>query len=299
MPSINSLKGSVTPEHLYEVYKGTQAYIVLAKVTKVSYDKAFKIVLPLIPCKTIKGVKPRMCKVIYEELLARGVTTANYCMKILSMLFNFAVEYEAIPSNPWRFVRKVKPKPRKVVWTQADLDKFLTSAYSDFKWRNVGIITQMCYAWCQRVVDMRRMKWDQLDFDKNTIYIEQTKRSAEVFLPLQDDIKAVLLEQREDFGFQEYVAPNIRPVRGVHKCYDTAQVSRIANEIKADAGINMDLRISDLRRTGVTEMIDAGVDVLHIQQVTGHANPASVQPYMKNTLKAATHALDMRRNDNG
>jgi integrase len=50
----------------------------------------------------------------------------------------------------------------------------------------------------------------------------------------------------------------------------------------------------DLRRTAITEMVEAGVDIAGIMQVSGHQDPSSVKPYMVNTLAGATTALDKR-----
>ena len=61
------------------------------------------------------------------------------------------------------------------------------------------------------------------------------------------------------------------------------------------AGLPDELRLSDLRRTGTTEMVDAGVDMAQIMSVTGHANPQSVKPYMKNTFTSANNALTARK----
>ena len=60
------------------------------------------------------------------------------------------------------------------------------------------------------------------------------------------------------------------------------------------AGLPDELRIADLRRTGTTEMVEAGVGIAQIMSVTGHANPQSVKPYMKNTLASAEYALTER-----
>jgi integrase len=57
-----------------------------------------------------------------------------------------------------------------------------------------------------------------------------------------------------------------------------------------------DLRLSDLRRTGTTEMVQAGVGIGQIMSVTGHANPQSVKPYMKHTYDSANYALTKRWN---
>jgi len=47
----------------------------------------------------------------------------------------------------------------------------------------------------------------------------------------------------------------------------------------------------------VTEMMEGGVDLANIMQVTGHKNIASVKPYMVNTLSGAKKALAARGND--
>ena len=62
-----------------------------------------------------------------------------------------------------------------------------------------------------------------------------------------------------------------------------------------DAGLPESLRLSDLRRTGTTEMVEAGVSMGNIMSVTGHANPQSVKPYMKNTFASADLALTTRK----
>lgn len=61
------------------------------------------------------------------------------------------------------------------------------------------------------------------------------------------------------------------------------------------AGLSKELRLSDLRRTGTTEMVEAGVGMAQIMSVTGHANPQSVKPYMKNTYRSANSALTARK----
>jgi hypothetical protein len=43
-------------------------------------------------------------------------------------------------------------------------------------------------------------------------------------------------------------------------------------------------------------MVEAGVSMGNIMSVTGHANPQSVKPYMKNTLASADLALTARQN---
>ena len=110
----------------------------------------------------------------------------------------------------------------------------------------------------------------------------------------------MLREQENDFGFQEWVVPNPVPRRGSYNPYSQYKLPNIARRIMNMAGLSQDLRLSDLRRTGTMEMVDAGVSMGQIMSVTGHVNPQSVKPYLKNTFASANNALKLRKeNANG
>ena len=153
----------------------------------------------------------------------------------------------------------------------------------------------MAYEWCQRLGDMRLLTWDSINFVEQTVHIEQSKRRAEVFLPIEDDLFSMLVQQHEDFGFQPYVAPRPYAIKGEYRPYTLHKLPLFGRELMERAGISRELRLSDLRRTGTTEMVEAGVGIGQIMSVTGHANPQSVKPYIKNTLKSADYALTQRK----
>lgn len=241
-------------------------------------------------------ISTRMAKQAYNQWCDKGIHMANHLLSTVRIVFNYAVHMELCITNPFVAVKKRTPVRRKTVWTREQVQKFLDLAYKDFDTRNVGLIAQMAYEWCQRLGDMRMLEWSNIDFEKQTVYIEQSKRRAEVFLPISDDLYNMLTVQNEDFGFQKYVAPSPRPLKGVYKPYTLTHLPRVAKMLRNKAGLPDDLRLSDLRRTGTTEMVEAGVSMGNIMSVTGHANPQSVKPYMKNTLASADLALTQRKN---
>jgi integrase len=107
----------------------------------------------------------------------------------------------------------------------------------------------------------------------------------------------MLKQQKEDFGFQKYVAPKPTPRGGVYVAYTVDDIDTIINEVKLNAGLPKKLTAMDLRRTAITEMIEGGADLAHIMQVSGHRSPDSVKPYMVNTFTGASTALAKRGND--
>jgi integrase len=153
----------------------------------------------------------------------------------------------------------------------------------------------MAYEWCQRIGDMRLLQFDSIDYDKKILNLEQSKRGATVHLPISDDLLEMLIQQKDDYSFQKYVAPYPKAMRGSYKPYTLTRLSIVARRAMKLCGLPDELRIADLRRTGTTEMVEAGVSMGQIMSVTGHANPQSVKPYMKNTLDSAKNALTIRK----
>ena len=242
-----------------------------------------------------RQMSSKRAKIAYDIWCERGIPFANHVMSVARILFNYAVRMEHVHVNPFATVRRRATERRKIVWTRDNMETFLEAAYSDFKTRNIGLIAHMAYEWCQRLGDMRLLTWDAIDFDNARVFIEQSKRKAEVHLPIDDDLLEMLVQQEQDFGFQQYVVPRPYPIKGEYKPYTLHKLPKYAREVMDAAGLPKELRLSDLRRTGTTEMVEAGVGMAQIMSVTGHANPQSVKPYMKNTYRSANSALTARK----
>jgi len=224
-----------------------------------------------------------------------GQRAANYNASCLSIVLNHARRHEAILYNPVSLLKRKTDKPRRVLWSRDHVQTFLQTAYSKWSYRSIGLIVHMAYEWGQRIGDMRLLKWDDIDFDQERVDITQSKRGAEVHLPIDDGLLNMLVQQKKDFGFQPYVAPHVKPKNGAYPPYDDIEVHQYVNRVKDYAGLPEELQARDLRRTAITEMAEAGVDLAGIMQVSGHQNPNSVKPYLVNTFSGASNALAKRK----
>jgi integrase len=242
-------------------------------------------------------LKVRHLTQAYEDWLTVGVRTANYRKSVLSAAWKNAMRYDVMIHNPVALVQTKSVAPRRTLWERDHVQSFLETAYSDFRWRSIGLIVHMAYDWGQRVGDMRVLKWNKLDLVGCQLDLTQSKRNAEVHLPISSGLCDMLRQQKEDFGFQDYVAPRVKPRAGAYTPYDKQEISHLINEVLEEANLPLELTAMDLRRTAVTEMMEGGVDLANIMQVTGHKNIQSVKPYMVNTLSGATKALAARGND--
>jgi integrase len=293
---------SITLCTLVDDYYLSHDFKELRDATKVHYRYCLGAVLATNIDGAVVGevdcskLSTKQSKLAYDQWCDRGISTANHILAIARLLYNYALRMEHCFVNPFATVRRRTTQPRKVVWCREDVQRLLDAAYSDFSTRNIGLIAHMAYEWCQRVGDMRLLKWNAIDFEKRRVIILQSKRNAMVELPIDDDLYDMLVQQEKDFGFQEYVAPRPVPRHGVYAPYSQYKLPLHARKLMDDAGLSKELRLSDLRRTGVTEMVDAEVGIGQIMSVTGHANPQSVKPYLKNTFVSANNALTARKN---
>jgi integrase len=301
-------KGKLSPELLSSnstlleasaFYQNSRRYLDLSKNTKNNYrqilgnacgTKAFKF-----GKLKIKDLSVRLCNMAYEEWLETSVPAANQTARVMSVLFNFLCSLDLLPSNPMARVYKTHHEPSTTIWSREEVDKFLSVAFSKYEWRNVGLITYLCYEWGQRPTDIYNLKWDNLNFETGICTLTQSKRGATVYLPITDALVDMLGEQRKIFDFQEYIAPNFRPSHNAYRPYDASTFNKIFREIKEEAGLPEHLKVGTLRKTAINEARDGGASVMDLQQFTGHKNLSSLNPYMKFTPTGAKNALDRRK----
>ncbi|UAW59104.1 integrase [Roseobacter phage CRP-345] len=291
---IVGLKPSSRVTDLINFYYLSNDFKMLRDSTKVDYRYFLTVVHQTIGCRKYKDVTPKIAKQAYEQWVERGISFANHAATCASRVYNYAIQMEHAEQNPFAKIKRKTTKQRKMVWSHGEVNKFLDVAYSDFDYRNVGLIVHMAYEWCQRLGDMRMLKWENLDLDKQQLTLEQSKRRADVFLPISDNLTAMLKEQKADFGFQEWVVPHPMPVKGKYKPYAMERLSKVGRRIMRLAKLPEELRLMDIRRTGVTQMVDKGVPLPQIMAVTGHTHVSSVKPYMKHTYESANSALTQR-----
>ena len=275
---------------LIKKYYSSNDFNMLRDKSKQDYKYFLNILSKEFGSQTCEQITSKQAKHSYEEWVKRGITFANYLCTCSSRVFRYGIDMEYVTNNPFGNIKRKTPIQRKVVWTRENIKQFLDACYSDFDYRNIGLIVQMAYEWCQRIGDMRLLKWNSFDFDSQKLHLEQSKKRAEVFLPISDNLFEMLQQQKEEFGFQEYVAPRVKPIGGVYEPYGLTYLSKMGRKAINMANLPSELRLMDIRRTGTTEMVEAGVPMGQIMSVTGHTNPQSVKPYMKNTFESANNA---------
>jgi len=302
---VDELKGTHTLRKACDFYMRTPSFAAISGKSQKDYERKLNAVClssvqsgRILGNTKLKDLRFKHITVAYDHwLMSHGIRSANYMATCLSIVINMAIRHEALVTNPVSLIDRKKTKARKVKWTTPQVKLFLDTAYGEWRWRSIGLIVHMAFHWAQRVGDMRTLQWSSIDLVNKTLELEQSKRGADVFIPIQGGLVDMLVQQQKDFGFQPYVAPRVEPRTGAYSPYDDQEICGLVNQVKEKAGLPSNLTAMDLRRTAITQMVEKGVDVVGIMQVSGHANPQSVKPYLVNTLTGATTAQANREED--
>ena len=294
-------EGNVGPSskiiHVINYYLSSKQFASLANRSQIKYEADLKSVSRSdLGHISINKLTAKICKEAYEDWVqAHSVARANERARILSIVLNFARSLDLINDNPMSKVKKLRHEPKTPIWTRDQVEVFLDTAFTKFEWRNVGLLVMMCYEWAQRPTDICHLKWDNLDLDNARMKVKQSKRGAEVEMPIEEPLLTMLKEQKDDWGFQKYVVPHHRASDNAYVPLKPESFGPILRQIKQACGLPEELKIGHLRKTAITEFVAAGVDSTGIMQVTGHKNIASLNPYMRHTYEGAKTAQNVRK----
>ena len=277
-------------------------YTSLTEVTKRAYKAAIeawrniKVAGMALQHHKLSALETPMIQRMYDEEVRRtSIYTANYNMTVYRVVMNHAIRHGYTRHNAFEKVKKKATKHRKTMWQRSNVMAFLNTAFSRWEWRNVGIIFYMIYEWGQRVSDILNLKWENIDFDTNTVTIRQSKRDAIVRLPISHGLATMLKQQKKDFFLSQYVAPQMVRQQGKFKPYTLSTINNYVSAIMTAARLDTNLQLRDLRRTAITETIENGGDLLTVMQMSGHQSAASVTPYFVHTRRGAAKAQEIRQ----
>jgi integrase len=112
-----------------------------------------------------------------------------------------------------------------------------------------------------RVNEASEMKWTDIDFDSNAVYLYRSKVSNDDFIPMTNRLRTTLANRRKSVD-SEYVFP------GRFSGHKTVQSNRALEAAFKRAGIE-DISTHNMRKTFATRLLNRGAgvtDVLSILQ---------------------------------
>ena len=241
------------------------------------------------------------------QLVSTRVTPNNAAVTIIRLraAWNEAMRKGLARSNPFTLVKLPKGHVRRVMWTSEQINSMVAFCDANGK-TSMGTVITMCYEWMQRPVDIRLLKWSDLQVDDGVAEFAQRKTGAEMRIPITKGIEERLkLHEKhnsDDFIIREentlkpYTADRLTWVFGRMRAASglLAPVRDKGKKSKQGKYVYTAIRLSDLRRTGVTHASEFGCTHDELMSISGHKNIASLLVYSVITETNARNAMNKR-----
>ncbi len=132
--------------------------------------------------------------------------------------------------------------------------------------------------------ELLKLRWSNVDFDLNAVNFTETKTNKDRSVPMEPIVQEALLELRDEAGETEFVFTN--PDTGTRY----TDIKKSFSAACREAGIT-NFTFHDLRHTFGTRLADAGVDVVKIKELMGHASIVTTMRYIHATDQGKRGAI--------
>lgn len=206
-----------------------------------------------------------------EKERKNGTATINKKLTHLRLAFNTGIRLEYLAKNPldgWNWA-KVKRRTLRILTHDEEL-KILASAEKLYGFGMRMLLVFALETW-GRMSEITGLLWEDVRFDDKSVTFRDTKSCEDRFIPiaesssLLDDLRRLQASTMQDGG--PFVA---------HAKPATTTDRRLV--IVKDAEIPY-FTYHDLRRTGITRALLAGVPPITVQKLAGHRNIATTMRY--------------------
>ena len=139
------------------------------------------------PLKALSSLKVKGEFLDYQEEIGRDrPREADNRLSVLSAVFSHAKARGKIESNPLEGFERIYSADRsEIIWTEADIEKFMTGAPVELQ-----RVLILAIHTGQRYGDLIRLRWS--DYDSGAISLIQSKGKVRVIVPCSSALRAML-----------------------------------------------------------------------------------------------------------
>lgn len=279
---------------LFEYYKSTKDYKELKENSKRMYHNMIQQASLLhIRGSNVRfgemkasNVGPELADKLYDQVKeVKSLHRATTMCKVLRKVWFVGLRAGRVKSNPFQKMGLKKLDDRTVLWEPEQVAKFIQTA-DEMGMKSIGTMALLCYDLCQRPGDMRQITWD--NYRNGVFTFFQEKTNTEVNIPASPRLRERLA------SFERTEGGHIVLCEATGRPYDRRLYSKWASKVRSEAGLPFELQIRDLRRTGATEMAEAGCTEDELRSVTGHQSRDVLSIYVRPTTKLAASGINRR-----
>jgi len=187
--------------------------------------------------------------------------TVNRYKAAISVVFSYACRQYGLPINPIKNIRSKPENNERIRFLSDDERARLFKACKASQWSKLHLLVLMAITTGARKSELLNLTFSDIDFERQTAYVQTSKNGQPRVLPLTNEVLAELNKfksQEARLIFNSELKPD-RPM-----CF-TKQWKKalVQAEIK-------DFRYHDLRHSCASLLAQSGASLLEIAEVLGH-----------------------------
>jgi len=256
--------------------------------------KAHRLHTSVVVEKVVKKINPKKerRKFIREKIKVsrqRSIASVNRELSLLRQIFVFAEAEDYISRNPFQ-------KAKKIISTAAEVcrdrvlsfneETLLIAACETENRKHIKPIIIMALDTAMRKGELLKLQWRDVDLDNNIITVQATNSKTE-------KMRLIGMTSRVKFELEKLwnLSPKDKTllVFGIESNFNRAWRSALKDAELSDS----DLHFHDLRHSGITRMIRAGIPASEAMKVSGHTEMKTFQRYVNLTNDSVTASANL------
>lgn len=244
-----------------------------SKKTAQTFEYALKKLQAFMKISFLSDITPAQLDALAVDLKSKqrdsSKTAAgiNRNIRALKTAMRQAEFWDLIPPQNWRKVSKFKENKGRVEFhTPAEIKQILSIFNAD--WQLVVLLG--CRAGLRRG-EIAALKWADVDFANNQLYIAPNKTEKHRYVPISADLAKAL--QAAPKGKSPYVINVGDPKKRNSKDFLTAYYSKATADLPFKCGLHK------LRHTFASHLVQNGVDLYRVSKLLGHSSITMTEIY--------------------
>jgi site-specific recombinase XerD len=213
------------------------------------------------------------------ELQNRSKTPCQSYFKHTIFGLRFLLKSEGLPYDHLLLPSIKKEKKLPVVLSKAEIWRML-SIPKHLKHR---ILLALLYGCGLRCSEVRNVRLQDLDFDRERLHVVQGKGKKDRYVPLSKHLIRGLktyIEQEKPHNWLFNGQPTDRSGGDSNNRYSQRGIQHIVKRIAEEAGISKNVHVHTLRHTFATHLLEDGLDIISVKNLLGHSRIQTTMEYL-------------------
>jgi site-specific recombinase XerD len=287
---------------MFEAFLGSDRFEGLAASTQKDYRWITRKVLsPLalgnreLGSYPAMAIRPRHADSIYSLVKEDiGHPAAHYACRVARRIWHWAARREIVDAvvNPWAGMELRGIAQRKQRWTNEQIEAVRTKA-KELDRDSIALAVSIAYWFGHRQADVLGLTWAALD--AGAVETRKTGQTVPVDVNAYPELASEIAAERARQRLSGTPSTHVVVYEATKRPWSRHVFGHEFRRIARAAEIPDDLQFRDLRATAMTELGDAGVDIIPMSTHSGHQTTQMARRYSRRTTEQFRNAAEQRR----